>query len=533
MLPPNDLLRSKWVPEGALCTTDFDCGAAQACGDDMHCTSVVEGSSCRLTKNCGNGQRCNPTEGNVCRLEREGTSCRSSLDCSKSSECLSGSCIYQFGHLVGSELARRAEEDWQLSSEWRARVDITIKQTLKAIAAQKQNNTHDMELAQKVRMLQDELDKLKQGSVVLQREVDRRSKAMLSASDVEGGASGCALCIAEQDIQKLVDEVERLRRELIRCQKSPAAYVPSCQQDLKFQINKYKEEIWRRRALLDEEVRQLHEEELRLQKYLTACRARPSGCDESTEHRTLLQIMKAQDQLYRRKKKKQRDEQLTVLKCLWQYRKLTGAEPISKVFAVSIDNGCSNVKVSPENKPLVDCLCADYKNEKAVRDEAIKRVAEANTIWKQATKEQHAEQEREQRARDDAHEEAEGVAKELLFQQLKKSKDWEQKLAQLMEENKNAVSQAKEKVHQSMSSRHRAEDQSENQIDLSKLDECVAPIHEVSVRDNIKSSFTEGPARNGCTLLSMAKNPLIQTAYKCLCEDVGHQKDKGAKRLSS
>merc|ERR1711939_1149212 len=106
------------------------------------------------------------------------------------------------------------------------------------------------------------------------------------------------------------------------------------------QITKLQEEVIRRRALLEEEVRQLQEEETRLQKQLNECRSRPNGCEQTTEHRLLLQIMKAQDQLYRRKKKKRRDDQLLVLKCLWASRKTAEAEAIAAKFKVSVASGC-------------------------------------------------------------------------------------------------------------------------------------------------------------------------------------------------
>ena len=70
--------------------------------------------------------------------------------------------------------------------------------------------------------MKDELTKLVAGTKVLKGEVDRRSGKMLSSnSDVEGGGSTCALCVAEQDIQKLIDEIERLKGELKRCIKHP------------------------------------------------------------------------------------------------------------------------------------------------------------------------------------------------------------------------------------------------------------------------------------------------------------------------
>merc|ERR1712048_1245169 len=134
------------------------------------------------------------------------------------------------------------------------------------IDAKKKNSSYDMELAHETKQLEDEYGKLTIATKVLNQEVNRRVDNLLTSSDVQGGGTTCALCIAEQDIQKLLDEIERLKGVLERCKHHPEAYIPSCEQDLNFQINKLKEEVTRRRALLEEEVRQLHEEERRLQK---------------------------------------------------------------------------------------------------------------------------------------------------------------------------------------------------------------------------------------------------------------------------
>merc|ERR1719183_501574 len=114
-------------------------------------------------------------------------------------------------------------------------------------------------MAQQLKQMKDEFTKLVNATKVLKREVDHRSGKLLTNSDVDGGGSTCALCVAEQDIQKLVDEIERLKGELERCTNHPEAYVPSCKQDLNFEMSKLKEEVIRRRALLEEEVRQLRE----------------------------------------------------------------------------------------------------------------------------------------------------------------------------------------------------------------------------------------------------------------------------------
>ena len=144
-LPPNELLRAHWVPEGTLCSTDYECGAAQACGDDGHCSSVADGSRCQLTKHCANGQRCTPGS-YLCQMEREGSACSSTADCPKTSACLNAHCVYQFGHLLGLNIARRAEDLFNKNSEWRARIEVMLKKALATMEAKQKNSSYDMEL---------------------------------------------------------------------------------------------------------------------------------------------------------------------------------------------------------------------------------------------------------------------------------------------------------------------------------------------------------------------------------------------------
>ena len=144
-LPPSELLRAHWVPEGTLCKDDYDCGAAQVCGDDGHCSSVRDGSRCQLTKHCGNGQRCTPGF-YVCQMEREGSACRSAADCPKTSACVASHCVYQFGHLLGYNLAKKSADDYDMMSEWRARISVMLKKALAQIEAKKKNSSYDMEL---------------------------------------------------------------------------------------------------------------------------------------------------------------------------------------------------------------------------------------------------------------------------------------------------------------------------------------------------------------------------------------------------
>ena len=75
--------------------------------------------------------------------------------------------------------------------------------------------------AHETKQLEDEYKKLALATKVLGHEVQRRTDKLLTSSDVEGGGSTCALCIAEQDIQKLLDEIERLQSVLERCKRHP------------------------------------------------------------------------------------------------------------------------------------------------------------------------------------------------------------------------------------------------------------------------------------------------------------------------
>ena len=71
---------------------------------------------------------------------------------------------------------------------------------------------------------------------------------------------GCEVCKSDEEIRQLKDEVLRLQAELRGCTSQPDKYVPSCRQDLQFQIDRLSEEIRRRKALLMEEMRELAKE---------------------------------------------------------------------------------------------------------------------------------------------------------------------------------------------------------------------------------------------------------------------------------
>merc|ERR1712032_328595 len=101
---------------------------------------------------------------------------------------------------------------------------------------------------------------------------------------------------------------------------------------------------------------------------------------------------------------------------------------------------------------------------------------------------------------------------------MKSNGDWKSQLQKLRDKYKDQVGKLTQDASKKINANSKNPSYSDDQIDLTKLDDCVAPIADATVRQNIKSTFTEGPARNGCALLSLAKTQVIRTAYICLCD---------------
>ncbi len=49
------------------------------------------------------------------------------------------------------------------------------------------------------------------------------------------------------------------------------------------------------------------------------------------------------------------------------------------------------------------------------------------------------------------------------------------------------------------------------------VDQCLGPLRSGAIKSNIRKSFTEGNSSNGCALLALASNVILQDVYKCLC----------------
>lgn len=57
-------------------------------------------------------------------------------------------------------------------------------------------------------------------------------------------------------------------------------------------------------------------------------------------------------------------------------------------------------------------------------------------------------------------------------------------------------------------------------IPPARIEKCLQKLEDETVKENIRSSFTSGHAGNGCALLSLAGNKLLNEVHHCLCSDV-------------
>ncbi len=103
------------------------------------------------------------------------------------------------------------------------------------------------------------------------------------------------------------------------CKDKPEAYIPTCEDDLQYQMDRLKEEIYRRMALLEEEVRALQREYEKLGEKLHFCRDQSEGCPVQEEQEILLRMKQIEDELYMRKKYREDQEKMVIYHCLWEF----------------------------------------------------------------------------------------------------------------------------------------------------------------------------------------------------------------------
>eukprot|EP00941_MAST-03F_sp_MAST-3F-sp1_P000275 g275.t1 len=533
------------VSIGSHCLDHTDCGHDQLCSE-TRCRSAPLDRRCETTHECGNGQKCvTPADGSGeteglaafsggrCKQYKEGQACKDDTACARNQKCVGYFCRREYGQLVEAEVRRRAEEDWMMADQWHKMVQQRLKQLELEWEGEKHlNNTVGMSTVVAVQKLQEERERLRQGRIVLEQELERRA-LWSTPSDVWGsGEDGCALCKAEEDIKKLQDEIARLRAELGQCKTRAQAYTVSCEQDLNFQIGKLQEEVARRQALLKEELRQLEQEEARLENSLKECRGRTDGCPPEEEQKLLLQLMRSQEELMRRRNTASREEKIIIYRCLYMHRSTSNVEGVAKQFTASLAQGCAK-QDQIKDAALRACLCDDFLKQQKIAEDAAKRADIANAV-KEASEEQASQEKKsEKEAADESAEVAKQVAMELLYNHESKQRDWDTVLQNLRKEQsadlENIIKRVREKEKllkdcaDGKNCRGKGGGEKSNgvtpKVDQAKLDKCTQHIRTDSIRQNIEAAFVDGQAQTGCALLSLASNQLLQDVYRCLCKE--------------
>ena len=340
----------------------------------------------------------------------------------------------------------------------------------------------------------------------------------------------CVCCVlrlqAEDDISKLRDEISRLRSETRRCLQRSSQYIPSCEQDLSFQVQRLESEVTRRQALLAEEVQQLKNEAVNVRAELEQCRsARDGSCPEQREQSLSLQIMRAEDELYRRERNQLRDEQFTIINCLWQNRSVAGIDGIAKDFQVSLDTGCPRLaakkKADASLAALHTCLCESWNKVREVRRAAAQRVDHAQSMSRAAVREQTAARTASQSKRQKEEQVAQEVSKNLAWKMLTEKSNWQDLLRaerERMRSNMTDLIRDAERKVESQAAGQQAVT-FDTSVDKQKVNACTAKIEHPMVRANIQSAFSAGSGPNACSLLSLASNDILKQAYMCLCTD--------------
>jgi len=511
------------VQEGAGCIVHADCGGMQRC-DQLHCRRVPDTLQCAKTDACGNGQKCE--HAGYCGPAREGMPCgttvRTNDACGLSQACLEGLCRGQFGRMLDTELHRRAEEDWTMMNEWEHTVQARVINLEYQVKAELNTNASvGLSTAQAVLRLREERKRLESGRKTLEQELERRVEWATPSESKEWSSS---FEQSEGDIEKLMEEVRRLQAELLQCRKKPAAYVPSCEQDLTFQINKLLEEIARRRAQLQGESQKVDDEAGRLQGGMAACLARPDGCPPDEMQNLKLQLMKAQQELARREGSSHEEDLLTIYKCLYKHSEDVTVKAAEKlVLDESLKNGCGAM-IIPKNKKTVspvlqECLCQSMNQEQKLAADSAAQAKQSEAVYNAEQREKKTEEEAETEAQTEAAALGEWKAKELIWHDEHLQSGYQDKLTNLQNQYRDELPE----IWRKPATGGAEGDAPAKVFTEEEISQCIlqAGIKEQETKEMINETFASSSAGNptGCALLSLADNDLLQKFHSCLCID--------------
>mmetsp|Transcript_3902 Transcript_3902/g.12382 ORF Transcript_3902/g.12382 Transcript_3902/m.12382 type:complete len:1071 (+) Transcript_3902:67-3279(+) len=471
------------VTDETPCRVHQDCGAEQRCAH-LHCATVAEGARCAHHEECANEQRC---AAGKCVVVEEGVQCKEKRECANWQSCTAGTgvCEVVFEHTrcdttakdcanlqvcdvtsqscrgeydMEEELERRRREEELMSRQFRDLTSERVGEVEAEIRRMLKRRAEDSDVVSQVQKLADERKKLQEGREALERELQQRANRVVRGDTPQapgvvgrtmaGGVGGSAteLLNAEDEVEKLKEEIDRLNVELGKCKDKPHAYIPTCEADLNFQIKRLREEVQRREALMMEEVQQLKEKQTELAEQLSSCQQQPEGCPEEEQQRLLLNIKQMDDQVTTREARETRDERAHIDECLLKFLSNPKLHQVKKWFETSLAEGCPKIKEVPSLSDMHQCLCADWEAEDKIRHDAEQRAAVAEAARKAAERSQAAQRAITAQKREHDKEVAKEVAKELLYQHLKAEGKLDDLLHTVTSSNPDMVQQLTEEL---------------------------------------------------------------------------------------
>jgi len=504
------------IKEGSKCAAHSDCGAMQRC-ERFRCFGVPSGLQCLDTAVCGNGQMCG--ESGSCDTAREGLPCKSSDMCGLSQTCLKGLCRGEYGRMLDIEMHQRMSEDWTMQDEWQRLIQARIKNLQSQVTEELHiNATVRMSTAQAVLKLREERKKLEVGRKSLEAELERRVNW---ASPSDGSEEWESLFAkAQDDIAKLEKEIVRLKADLLDCRTNKDKFVPTCEDDLTFQIGKLEEEVARRKAQLEVELQRIKREIQRLRDALNECTNRPGNCPIDEEQRLKLQLMNAERELERREGASSLQDKLTMFRCLYTMQSqgdATVAEAAKLTLtATTLREACSSIVDSKKvSDGLRKCLCSAQQRKEELSAKISAQAAESAALDRAVSTTKQREKE--------AEASAEAAAKEWTAEEQKEFL-WDAQHMDLGDNFQNSF-ESLEKKYPELAAEVRAKILSKRGIESStasvatftpeKLNECTESLPQ-ALKESARSAL-KVPKENTCNLLSMAGNKLMSDLYACLC----------------
>ena len=443
----------------------------------------------------------------------------------------------------------RAEEEIKRNEEMRKRAAILAARKREE-GLKKRYRGVSLDITAQLNRLKIMHSKLEEGRKTLEREEERRKQKGPGGEEDEL----CALCKKEDEIFKLETEIVKIDRRM----KAPTCVKqPGCKESLKFEIDRLKQEVDRRRALLMEMVREAESDRDALREFIDDCPNKPNGgCSKQLEWQKRLQLKKIEDMLHRMNKREAERALIKIYKCLYEHREAKSLEhPIDTMFGVpykmnedalkATKNGCSALQMSAtkneDAKPLHKCICGGDENAEKLAETLGKTMNKrvAKQKLDQATKNYRDKKKAEEKA--EKQEEAKEIEKDVIAEVIPFHPEVVKQGGSVDDVAKRAIAIAKttpgvdlKKIHDEsvrrVEERHvgRKKDcpkgnncdklNKAEKVNSDLLNKCLKNVNSDAIRANLRRAFQAGTKATGCALLSLASNPLLQETHKCVCE---------------